>query len=410
MASLLDESMISNGKALSIVESGRLSVLAVVPYPPNPLRPRTVSMLADISSFADIDLLYLDDGDPIVVPKEVQLKSVRSFPNRAWHRVPRVAAGCVLGKPIVYQYYHSRQLVRHLAATDLSTYDAVYIERIPLQDLNVRHPFVVLDMQDCYSLLVPQLAAASAGLKKWAFKLDSFNVKRYERQACNLATRVLCTADREASGLRSVGVTTPIDVVVHCGPSVQPSGRRVIENDPRVLSFHGKLTYSPNIAALGLLRNILKKLNSSDYQVIVAGAGADKVQKMYPEFQFVGYVNDIAAHLKSTDLSILPVELNAGISNKALESLSVGVPIVTTPQIAAGLPGCKVIFEEGVFVRHPDEFPETIESYFRMPLASKQAIADKCVSYVEDLCDDAPRREYLRSRVFGGFARHKSPC
>lgn len=367
-------------------------------------------MLADIASFAEVDLLYVDDGDRIAVPDELELRSMIAFPNRMWDRLSRVAAGCALGKPIVYQYYHSRELVKYLRRRDLSQYDAIYVERIPLQDLNLNHPRLILDMQDCYSLLVPQLAAKSRGFRKWGFALDSLCVKRYERRACNLAARVLCTAEREARGLKSIGVATPVDAVLHCGPSVRPARRNVTEHDRKVLSFHGKLTYPPNIAALELLRNIFRELNCSDYQVIVAGAGAEKVEKRYPEFRFVGYVDDIANHLKSTDLSILPVEVNSGVSNKALESLAAGIPIVATPQIAAGLPDCKQISDAGIFVRHPGEFCATVDSYFKMSLARKQIIADNCVNYVEGLCDDSHRRAYLRNQVFDARQSAEGSC
>lgn len=385
----------------------KASILAIIPYPPNRLRPRTLSMLADLASFANLDLLYLDDGDSFAVPEEVRFSNVRSFPNRIWQRLPRVAAGCVLGKPIVYQYYNSRHLIQYLRRQDLSIYHAVYVERIPLQDLEIRHPRLVLDMQDCYSLLVPQLAANSRGLKKWGFKLDSLCVRGYERRACNLAARVLCTAEREARGLKSIGITTPIDVIVHCGPSVQPSRRTVTERTRRVLSFHGKLTYSPNVAALEVLRRqIFQKLDPTHYEVVIAGAGADRVQRRYPEFRFIGYVDDIVSHLRSTDLSVLPLDMNAGISNKALESLAAGIPIISTAQVAAGLPGSVEIFDRGIFVRRPDEFPEAIESYFAMSLADKQDIADNCVAYVENLYSSAHRRAYLRDCVFEAKHTH----
>jgi glycosyltransferase involved in cell wall biosynthesis len=293
-------------------------------------------------------------------------------------------------------------LVQYLKEADLSGYDVVYVERIPLQDLNVPHSKIVLDMQDCYSLLIPQLASNAPGLRRWGYKLDGFWIRKYEAEACNRAEVILCTAEREARGLRSIGVTKPIEVILHSGHWAPLRRRKVLDRARKVLSFHGKLKYPPNMVALDTLhRDIFQKLNRAEYDVLVAGAGSDKLQGRYPQFRFAGYVEDILTHLRSADLTVLPVEISAGISNKALESLAAGIPVIATPQVAAGLPDSAQLCEAGIFVRSIDDFAGAIEDYFDLSREKKQEIADNCVEYIAHLSNSDRRREHLRRCIFG---------
>ena len=123
-------------------------ILVILAYPPNLLRPRTVSMLKDLSTFAEIDLIYLDHGDRARLPSDVNIHRVTVIPNGKMSRLFRLATGRLSGKPFIYQFYHSWALIRHLKSLDLSAYSAVYVERLPLHELPINHPNVIFDPVD----------------------------------------------------------------------------------------------------------------------------------------------------------------------------------------------------------------------------------------------------------------------
>lgn len=400
VAASIKTAIANAGEENPINASGSAKILLILPYPPNPLRPRSASVLNDLCSFAKVDLIYLDHGEKARLPSDVNIQSVTVLPNGQISRLFRLATGCLRGRPFSYQYYHSASLVSHLRFRDLSDYSAIYIEKISLNELPIDHPNVVFDVVDCCTQQVRQCASKWPGPRRFLYKLDSFVIGEYEARLCNRATKVICTAEREAEGLRSIGVLRPILVLPHASNAVEFKRRTVREQRKKVLSFHGKLSYVANrLALMKISRVLIPNLDAESYEVQVAGAGAEKLKALHPRIKFVGFVEDIVGHLRSADLSIFPIEISAGLSNKILESLAAGVPAIATPQVAAGLPDISNLLERGIFVREISDFRETIHSYFRIPIEGRQKISDECVNYVESLQVPERRRALLRNYI-----------
>jgi glycosyltransferase involved in cell wall biosynthesis len=385
----------------AIAPSSVPKLLVILPYPPNPLRPRTCSMLNDLATFGEIDLVYLDHGERSQIPPDINIRHVTVISNGLASRLFRLAAGCLRGKPFTYQYYNSFSLIRHLRSLDLSAYSAIYVERIPLHELPINHPCVIFDAVDCYTQQVQQCASHWPGLRRFLYKWDSLVIAKYEADVCNRATKLICTAQREAEGFRSIGVLKPILVLVHASNALEFEKRTLREEGKKVLSFHGKLTYVANRLALKRISQlIVPNLDANEYQVRVAGTGSERLIAEHPRLKFYGFVDDIIAHLGSADLSIFPIEISAGLSNKVLESLAAGVPAVITPQVSAGLPETDNLLERGIFVREVSEFSEAIQEYFRIPLSDRQEFRRECIDYVRNLQRPEPRRALLRDYIF----------
>ena len=376
-------------------------ILAILPYPPNPLRPRTVSMISDLSSFAEIDLIYLDHGEILKLPSDARIRTIRVVPNKAISRLLRIALGCVQGKPISYQYYFSRELAQHLESYDLSEYAAIFVERIPLNELDLDHPNVILDIADCNSYQVRQCADLWPGLRRYLYKFDALRIQKYEANLCNRATKLMCTADRELQGFRSIGVKIPIAAVTHASNAVPRKRVKPRRGGKKLLTFHGKLSYIANQLALARISNeIVTGLNAAEYDVVVAGAGGDKLSRAFPNIRFLGYVDDISEFLGSGDLGVFPVEISAGLSNKVIECLATGVPVVVTPQLAAGLPDSDELLKTGIIVSEVGGFCDAIQSHFELPEELRDKIGDQCVEYVRRIQQPERRRNFIRDFVF----------
>jgi glycosyltransferase involved in cell wall biosynthesis len=189
-------------------------------------------------------------------------------------------------------------------------------------------------------------------------------------------------------------------VVVHASNAIEFAKHKIDDRSKRLLSFHGKLTFLANKLALEKISQaVLPNLDVNSYEVLVAGAGSEKLRDLYPGMRFVGFVEDIVAYLRSVDLSIFPIEISTGVSDKVLESLAAGVPSIVTHQIAAGLPKIDKLLERGVFVREIAEFSDTIHNYFNIPIGVRQKISDECVDYAKDLHNPEERRALLREYV-----------
>jgi GT2 family glycosyltransferase len=373
-----DESAISTGNNPKIVKRA----LLVVPYSPNPVRVRALELLAQLMRSTQVDLLCLDDGNPIRLPEGVRRLTV--IPNASkLARVFRILFGLARRFPIGQEFYNSLQLPRILAGIDLGQYDVLVIKQLPLHRLKLNHPSIVYDIEDCWSHKSAVMAEGVEGIQRFLYAIDRAFTPPQEVAACNRADVILVTAEREAKRLRQLGVTKPIEVFVH-GHTCPLPPKPLVRHDRLVLSFHGKLSYRPNEIALGILNDfVAPRLDPDHYDLRIIGPYPSAFQRKFPALHFTGYVESIADALSDSDLSVFPLTISVGFPNKAMESLAAGVPFIATPGVIEGLPPMSELLERGVYVREIDEFVPEIERFRRLGTAERRTIAQNCRDYVE---------------------------
>jgi glycosyltransferase involved in cell wall biosynthesis len=133
-------------------------------------------------------------------------------------------------------------------------------------------------------------------------------------------------------------VTMPIGVdsgVFH--PATSKPDRQPV----RVI-FSGVMNYRPNVdAALFLVREVLP-LVSANIEIRLIGrnptAALLQLPKEHAGVVVTGYVPDIAAELREADIFVAPMVSGGGISNKVLEAMASGLPVVATPLVAKSFP------------------------------------------------------------------------
>src|SRR5690606_15564947 len=93
--------------------------------------------------------------------------------------------------------------------------------------------------------------------------------------------------------------------------------------------------------------------------VILGSRPSKKVRDLAraPGVEVTGYVPDIRTHLSAALVSIAPLAIARGVQNKILEAMASGVPVLTTPQVAAGLPAGA---DELVFTAERAEFSRVL--------------------------------------------------
>ena len=373
-------------------------VLAIVPYAPNRIRIRTPQVLRELIQYAEVDLVYLDDGAPLELPSGI--RNVIAIPNASEvARAFRVLLGILRGRPITQEFYNSGRLRRVVANLDLDSYDAIYVERLPVHRY-LKHQRVIYDCQDCVSRLTRLMFNHGKGYKRLLYGLDSLLLPRHERAACNAASVVVLSSHRDVADLRQLGVTTPIEVwtQVH-GDDVPP--RIPCERDRFVISFHGKLSYAANELALRVLGELIAPaLDPSRYELRIIGRCPARFHKKFGNLKFTGFVPSIMHEIRKSDLSVFPVEVSTGFPNKAMESLAVGVPFIATQRVVDALYPRPDILEAGIYVRDITEFASTIEQYTRLSLSERQEISRRCSEYARKV-RNLPSRQGQWKRILG---------
>ena len=137
---------------------------------------------------------------------------------------------------------------------------------------------------------------------------------------------------------RSQIVTLPIGIdtdMFH--PEPCRSGTRQI----RVV-FSGVMNYRPNVdAALSLIRGVRPHIvENVEIRIIGRNPAPELVSlsKETPGVTVTGAVPNIADELRNSDIFVAPMVSGGGISNKVLEAMACGLPVVTTPLVADNFP------------------------------------------------------------------------
>jgi glycosyltransferase involved in cell wall biosynthesis len=110
----------------------------------------------------------------------------------------------------------------------------------------------------------------------------------------------------------------------------------------KTIIYNGALTFGANLDAMQFFISQvwpLVKARAPDAKLKITGshAGVDVAFCRMPDVELTGYVDDIAAHVRSARVCVVPLRVGGGTRLKILEAMALGVPVVATPKGAEGL-------------------------------------------------------------------------
>jgi len=204
-------------------------------------------------------------------------------------------------------------------------------------------PFV-LDMVDVDSAKWSALSRSSAWPKRRIYAREAVCLADFERIAIRAAAVTLAVNAREAVAVRELVpdarvsvVENGIDLAGFSPPEGPAAGAQV--------TFCGVLDYEPNeTAALRLGRQVwpLVRRKRPDASLLLVGSKPTQAVRALSDsdstIRVTGAVPDVRPFLWESALSAVPLVTARGLQNKVLEALAAGLPVVTTPVVAEGLP------------------------------------------------------------------------
>jgi glycosyltransferase involved in cell wall biosynthesis len=106
------------------------------------------------------------------------------------------------------------------------------------------------------------------------------------------------------------------------------------KSDKMNLLFLGKMDWAPNKDGLKwFLEEVWPKVDTSRFELQIVGSGdsswGTELFKA-PGINFIGFAKDLEAIYSNCDFSIIPIRYGSGTRIKVIESISKGVPIVST--------------------------------------------------------------------------------
>ncbi|WP_181180367.1 glycosyltransferase [Candidatus Thermokryptus mobilis] len=229
----------------------------------------------------------------------------------------------------------------------------------------------VIDLVDAISFY---LSGFSSNLKnpimKFLVGLEAKRVKSYENIASEFDLAFV-TTERDKIILERSSVKAKIEIL---SMGVSENFLNVFVKDSgfdknRIL-FTGNIPYWPNYyAILYFIREIfpiiLNKIPSAKFYIVGQNPPRRLRKIKSDNIVVTGFVEDLASEYLKSAVLVAPIKFGSGISNKVIEALSLGVPVVCTSLIADGLPS---ELRKYLFVAdNPKEFAELVIKVIEEP-------------------------------------------
>lgn len=385
---------------------------------------RTLSQLGIIASLPEVEAVTLLSVTERPVPHseiaalEGAVEKLRVVPP-VFHPihlfdfkryVPRVVMLRLLGVPYLAGKWDSRELRATLRRElDSQAVDVVYIDHLGMArylpdvygDQQGRRIRTVLDQHNVESDLFKQFRdeLESAGgrriaraPKALAARREYSLARRFEERALRSVDGVVAISNEDARRFEGLA-----GVHAHVVPVVLPFERRARPR-PRTphLCYVGSLRWKPNVIGLDWFCQqvwplVRARVPDATFEIAGVGLKTDASGRVVPPdawkvpgVETVGFLEDLEPLYARSLAMLAPVTGGSGVRLKLLEGFRAGLPVVTTPDGAFGLP-----LEDGREALISD---------------SPEGFAER----VERLVTDDPLRERVRDHAYAFLEAHHS--
>ena len=257
----------------------------------------------------------------------------------------RALLGMLRGKPLQVGYYSSPQMARKVAEViEEFQPDIVYSHTIRMAEYLAADPRPkVLAMQISMRLNYGRLARFHKSLlRRIVYRVEAWWAGRYEPRIARRFDRCLLISEHDVAAL---GTPRPENILINphgvdyrffasTGTGAEQEGRLV---------FTGNMAYPPNAdAAEWFVDEILPLVHKEVPGVRLSVVGADPLPGVRrladdPSVEVTGRVPDLRPFLDRAQVAIDPLRVGAGLQNKVLEGMSMGVPMVVTSVANEGI-------------------------------------------------------------------------
>lgn len=306
-----------------------------------------------------------------------------------WRSWLNCAAALPTEIPLQVAYYRNAEFFKRAAILH-SQHDATMVHLIRASDAVRNFPGTkFLEMTDAISLNYERIRKTGHAKNDWrshVFSLESRRLRRYEEEVVDYFDHSFLVSEIDRQFLFE-NQNSRLDRVSVCSNGVDLSGLPYqFSEKGRDIVFIGNMYSLQNLDAANFMAtDVMPRIraNRSDVFLRLIGRIRDEDAVRLRQIDGVivtGEVDDVAVEARDAGVGICPLRLGAGVQNKVLEYMALGLPTVST---SLGLEGFKA--RDGQELLIADDAARLADAVLRL-LENRdeaKAIAEAARKYVE---------------------------
>lgn len=196
------------------------------------------------------------------------------------------------------------------------------------------------------------------------YALEAKKLRRYERELTKHFSHCTVTTSGEMEEYQKLNTPVPCTLIPNGVDSAFFSLNGHHPGRRPVIVFLGRMDYYPNVdGVLHFIERIFpiiqKELPGVEFRIIGSNPRREIRQlARRPGITVTGHVPEVKPFLVDATVSIAPLRIARGTQNKILESMALGIPVVSSEQAAKGVQA--VSGEHFLVASEPDEFAHKV--------------------------------------------------
>ena len=249
-------------------------------------------------------------------------------------------------KPFIVEYFYNRKMQKVVdELIKIEKFDVItgYMIRIAPYLEKHKKENIVIDFVDAVSMMYERrIKTIKSFWDKFKIGVEFLKVRNYEKKCTKIFKTQTVISQIDKNYIEKFSPNANIFVIKN---GVDTEYFKPIEtNKENSICFVGSMQYIPNSeAAIYFATKIFplvkKEIPDAKFKIIGARPRPElyNATKNINSIEILGRVDDVREHMKNCKVSVCPVKIAGGIQNKILEAMSMGIPVVTTPEGAEGI-------------------------------------------------------------------------
>jgi len=349
-----------------------MRILFIVPNVPSSIRPRPLNFIRGLSQIHEVSVVCLASNEAnnrFISELRQQCHRLDVIRLSPWQSLGNCLLALFSRNSLRCAYFYSSQLrdcvEARVNANEVDLLHAEHLKSFAMVEGILGKVPAAFDAVDCLSMLEARRCRITKNpLLKLFSWIESKKFALSEGRAAHKFNRVVISSSVDRDQYPTASWEEKIDVIPN-GVDLEHFRFRQCEAHRNLLVFCAKLDYFPNEdAALYFSRSVwpVVRARHPELQLEIVGSRPPRSVRRLDgknNIRVLASVPDLRPHLGSAWVALCPIRIRAGIQNKMLEAMALGVPVIATSVCRHGLQleaGKQILFAD-----NPDQFASAIE-------------------------------------------------